>query len=243
MEKVRPFDIVFFDTNHADQAMMSLAWLPGGEDERKRRAIKNHFMGWQNCPQITVDGKRAPGLCWCVAVNRLGCDELKPGASEGVELLVYKHCERLIEVEPGLIGGWIKESFWALPNVIEAAKLQDRNESIGRKQIEEVTQLKKAMHEQLTVAAEREYFETIARMVLSNPTIKLRKMKLNDLKNIAIMAALNKVKIVRYDKWMALKVPPLPEVDEKEYDPREFIKHGMQVSEACPQVRNNKTVK
>lgn len=234
----KPFDIVWFQTHHAEKAILSLAMLPGGEEERLTRWITHHYRGWRNVPAIKADGTIDAGLSWCVTTGIPGSDAIEPGETTDGIVLASRHCSSLEEVEPGFIGGYLKKEIWQLPKFIEAAKVCLIVEEEGRNKRDEFREKTVINISEARERAFRSYFETAASMILNEGAIPVEKMSLERLKSLTGMAVLSGCKICTMEAWMNEWVPEQDEQEQKPYDPLSFLTHGQAILEASKDLSN-----
>jgi hypothetical protein len=220
----QPFDIVWFDAPHSEQAIKTLALLPGGEDERKARGKSHHFTMCPNAPMPNVEGKFTGAKCYCVYTDRLGAETLLAGNVCDSRVCIVDLCSSVVEVEEGFLGGWIKPEYWESPEVVKSAAGRSKNEAATAEKLNQVKTVKQAERAIALRNAEKGYWRTAARFVGSNHP---KGTSVSELKQIVMMGVLMGKKVVSFREWMKVVSRQFePDEEEKEYDPVSFLAHA-----------------
>ena len=232
--EARPFDIVWFTAENAAEAMRSLAWLPGGEEERIARCKAHHFRMWERVPAFNVeDGKRAAGEWICVTADRRGSQCLQPGNIDAGRVLIVDLLANRTTVKAGLVGGWIADSFWTRPEVVKVAAEVAETETRNAANRDRLKAAAIEDSKQRRESARRRYFETGARLVLPATGADPEKLETRALADLIAWGTCLGLPMVNLDLWMENMAPPeWTEPKLVEYDPVSFLDHAQRMSES-----------
>lgn len=236
----QPFDIVWFTPNHGEEAMRLLAWLPGGEDERKERCKAHHFRMWEKAPALDITGKRMPGEMMCVTVDRLGSNAIQAGNTRDGRVCVADFCIQLVQVKDGFIGGWLKPEIWHYPEFVKEAHDQAISEAQNLKAVQDAQEKNSQQTQQQLERINRRYFVTAARMVLPGNAVSPKALPTEDLQDIVAFGVLLGIPMVEHELWMEELGSKLnidvPNEDEP-YDPVKFLEHASIVASSIAGMR------
>lgn len=226
------YHIAWFDADHAEQAVSLLEKLPA--DELRTRGKKYSSRMWENVPAPNLDGTvdRARQM-HCMATDFRGSAMLMPGGLVNSQVLyVFDFCEKLTEIEPGLIASRIKPETWALPPFVKEAAAVKKNEA------ETVLRIQ-ALNEARRLDAQEKRKQTLRRFLVAvgNQCIMGGKNpdELSDdaLTDVYTLNELAGVKLPSPDAWMQLHgVDEVGEKAEEPYSAEAELAHHQNVANA-----------
>ena len=234
----KPFDIVWFTAENAAEAMRSLAWLPGGEEERIGRCKAHHFRMWERVPAFNpISGARVAGEWICVTADRRGSQCLQPGNIDAGRVLIRDLLTKCVEVKAGLVGGWVADAFWTRPEVVKVAAEVADTETRNAANRDRLRAAAIEDSERRRAAAKRRYFATGARLVLPASGADPAKLETGALADLIAWGACLGLPMVELDTWMQNMAPPeWKEPEPIEYDPVSFLDHAQRMSESMKQM-------
>jgi hypothetical protein len=227
----KDFDIVWYQAEHAKEAIRSLVLIP--DKERQRRGITHPFRMIRKAPIPNTQGM-IKGRGYCVWTDRLGAESLHPGQEGDGRVLITDLCRELVEVKPGFIGGYFKDEVWNTPEVIESAKERAKTEEKNLEVIAKAREEKAQAYNAALETAEDSYFRTAARLVLRRGRVEPSELQPDELRRVVLMGAMAGVEMPDLADWLALAMKdvlkPDSEAERGEYDPVSFLEYAEQMA-------------